>query len=99
MFIIGQLFQSLALLVSLIFNILYFLLVVRIILSWVSPDLYNEIVQVIYRITDPILIPFRRLPLQVGGIDFSPIVAFLVLSVLRNFIVNVLYGISYRLGG
>lgn len=98
MFILGQLFQSLALLVSLIFNILYFLLVVRIILSWVRLDPYNEIVQTIYRVTDPILLPFRRLPLQAGGMDFSPIVAFLVLSVLRNFIVNVLYGISYRLG-
>ena len=99
MFILGQLFQSLALLVSLVFNILYFLLVVRIILSWVRLDPYNEIVQIIYRITDPILLPFRRLPLQVSGMDFSPIVAFLVLSVLRNFIVNVLYQIAYRLGG
>ena len=99
MFVLSQLIQSLALLVSLVFNILYFLLVVRIILSWVSPDPYNEIVQIIYRITDPLLLPFRRLPLQAGGIDFSPIVAFLVLSVLRNFIVNILYEISYRLGG
>ena len=47
MFILGQLFQSLALLVSLVFNILYFLLVVRIILSWVRLDPYNEIVQII----------------------------------------------------
>jgi YggT family protein len=99
MFILGQLFQSLALLVSLVFNILYFLLVVRIILSWVNLDPSNEIVQIIYRVTDTILLPFRRLPLQFSGIDFSPIVAFLVLSVLRNFIVNVLYQISYRLGG
>ena len=98
MFIFSELLQSLALLVSLVFNILYFLLVVRIILSWVSPDPHNEIVQIIYRVTDPILLPFRRLPLQMGGIDFSPIVAFLLLSVLRNFIVNVLYQLSNRLG-
>ena len=98
MFILSELLQSLALLVSLIFNILYFLLVVRIILSWVNPDPYNEIVQIIYKITDPILLPFRRLPLQMGGIDFSPIIAFLLLSVLRNFIVNVLYQLSSRVG-
>ena len=98
MFIFAELFKSLALLVSLIFNILYFLLVVRIILSWVNPDPYNEIVQIIYRVTDPILMPFRRLPLQLGGIDFSPIVAFLVLSILKSFIVNILYQIAYRLG-
>ncbi len=98
MFVIGELFRSFALLVSLAFNILYFVLVVRIILSWVNADPHNEIVQIIYRVTDPILAPFRRLPLQMGGIDFSPIVAFLVLSVLRSFIVSILYQIAYRLG-
>ncbi len=98
MFIFGELFRSLALLVSLVFNIVYFILVIRIILSWVNPDPYNEIVRVIYRISDPILIPFRRLPLQAGAIDFSPIVAFLVLSVLRNFIVNILCQVAGRLG-
>ncbi len=98
MFIVSELIQSLALLVSLIFNILYFLLVIRIILSWVNPDPYNEIVQVIYKVSDPILAPFRRLPLQAGGVDLSPIVAFLVLSVLRNFIVNVLYRVSGSIG-
>ncbi len=98
MFILSELFRSLALLVSLVFNILYFLLVIRIIISWVGADPYNEIVRIIYTITEPILAPFRRLPLQVGGIDFSPILAFIVLSVLRNFIVNILYQIAYRLG-
>ena len=97
MFVLGELFRSLALLVSLIFNILYFILVIRIILSWVGADPYNEIVNVIYSISDPILAPFRRLPLQVGAIDFSPILAFIVLSVLRSFIVNVLYQLAYRL--
>lgn len=94
----GELVRSLALLISLIFNILYFLLVIRIILSWVNADTYNEIVQIIYRITDPILAPFRRLPLRIGGIDFSPIIAFLAISVLKNFLVNVLYQIAHRLG-
>lgn len=98
MFVLSQFLESLALLISLVFNILYFILVIRIILSWVNPDPYNEIVQVIYRISDPILLPFRRLPLQVGGIDFSPIVAFLVLAFLRNFIVNVLYQVAARVG-
>ncbi len=96
MFIVSELFSGLALLVSLIFNVVYFVLVVRIILSWVNPDPYNEIVQTVYKVSDPILLPFRRLPLQFGGVDFSPIVAFLALSVLRNFTVNVLYGLALR---
>ncbi len=98
MFVVAELLKSMALLISLVFNILYFVLVIRIILSWVNADPYNEIVQIIYRVTDPVLLPFRRLPLQMGAIDFSPILAFLVLSVVRNFIVNILYQIAYRLG-
>jgi YggT family protein len=98
MFVLSELFRSLALLVSLVFNIIYFLLVIRIIISWVGADPYNEIVRIIYAITEPILLPFRRLPLQVGAIDFSPILAFILLSVLRNFIVGVLYQMAYRMG-
>ena len=98
MFVFGEILRSLALLVSLLFNIVFFILVIRIILSWVGADPYNEIVRIIYMVTEPILAPFRRLPLQMGAIDFSPILAFIVLSVLRNFIVNILYQLAYRLG-
>lgn len=98
MFILGQLFSSLALLFSMLFNVLYFLLVVRIILSWFSVNPYNEIVQILYRITEPILAPFRRLPLQIGPIDLSPIIAFVVLAFLRNFIVGVLTQLAYKFG-
>ena len=98
MFVVSEVVRSLALLISLLFNVIYFVLIIRIILSWVGADPYNEIVRVIYMITEPILAPFRRLPLQIGAIDFSPILAFIVLSVLRNFIVNILYQIAYRLG-
>ncbi len=98
MFILGQLFSSLALLFSMIFNVLYFLLVVRIILSWFGVNPYNEIVQILYKITEPILAPFRRLPLQLGGMDFSPIIAFIVLVFLRNFVVGILTQLAYRFG-
>ena len=98
MFILAELLRSLILLINLMFNIVYFLLVIRIILSWVNADPYNEIVNVIYKVTEPILAPFRRIPLRMGAIDFSPILAFIVLSVLKNFTVNILYHIAYRLG-
>ncbi|MFH1411122.1 MAG: YggT family protein [Candidatus Omnitrophota bacterium] len=98
MFILGEMIKSFALLISLIFNIVYFLLVIRIILSWVGADPYSEMVSIVYRVTDPILAPLKRLPLQAGMMDFSPIVAFLLISVAKNFIVNVLYHLAARLG-
>lgn len=99
MFILGQLFDSLALLFSMVFNVLYFLLIIRIILSWFRVDPYNEIVQLLYKITEPILIPFRRLPLRFGAIDFSPMVAFIALAFLRNFVVGVLTQLAFKYGG
>ena len=90
MYILGQFLAGLAHLFDMVFSILYFLLVIRIILSWFGINPYNDIVQILFRITDPILAPFRRLPLQIGSIDFSPIIAFMALWFLRNFIVGVL---------
>ena len=90
MYILGQLLASLAHLFNMIFNVLYFLLVIRIILSWFGVNPYNDIVQILYKITDPILAPFRRLPLQIGMIDFSPMLAFMALWFLRSFVVGVL---------
>lgn len=96
MFILSQLFSSLALLFSMIFNVMYFLLVARIILSWFAVNPYNDIVQILYKITDPILAPFRKLPLRMGMIDFSPIVAFIVIAFLRNFVVGILTQLAYK---
>jgi len=98
MFILSELFKSLAYLFNMVFNILYFLLIARIILSWFMVNPYGDIVQIIYRITDPILAPFKKLPLQFGMIDFSPMVAFMVLWFLRNFVVGVLLQLAMRLG-
>ena len=98
MFVLAELLKSIGLLVSIIFNILYFILVIRIIISWVGADPYNEIVRIVYKITDPLLAPFRALPLRLGAIDFTPIVAFLVLSILKSFIVNIIYQIAYKIG-
>ncbi len=98
MFIFGHLFISLAGLINIILTVFYFVLVIRIILSWVNPDPYNEIVRVVYKITDVILNPIRRyLPIRVGMIDFSPIVAFLLVYFLKYFLVSVLLGIGQRL--
>ncbi|MBF0216513.1 MAG: YggT family protein [Candidatus Omnitrophica bacterium] len=98
MFIVAEIIRGLALLVSILFSVVYFILVIRIVISWVGADEYNEIVRIVYSVTDPILAPLRRLPLQVGMIDFSPIVAFLLLSVVKNVIVGILYQLAYRLG-
>jgi len=94
----GQLFLSLAWLFNMLFTIVYFILIARILLSWFGVNPYNELVQIVYRISDPILRPFRRLPLQVGMIDFSPIFAFILLSFLQRLVVGGLRGLAFKCG-
>ncbi len=94
MYILGRLIETTAWFVDKIFVVVYFALIIRIVISWVGADPYNQIVQVIYSVTEPILAPFRRLPLQLGAIDFSPIVAFFVLNLVSQIIVGLLYGLA-----
>lgn len=100
MFIIGQLFSSLALLFSMLFKVLYFLLVIRIILSWFQADSYSGPAHTIYQITDPILAPFRSLKfLQVGGLDLSPLVAFFILNLLDGVVVGLFQRLAVQFSG
>ena len=72
------------------FSLVYeVLLIIRILSSWIMPQPKGEMMRLLYSITDPYLNLFRRaLPfLAMGGIDFSPIVGFLVLQ----FVVKILY--------
>ena len=69
-----------------IFEILNIILITRIILSWIPHNKYHPIINFIYKISDPILRPFRNMINPIQGIDFSPIVVFIILSLLRNLI-------------
>ena len=63
-------------------------IIARAVLSWVNPDPYNSIVRFIYNVTEPVLGRIRRsLPVHFGGIDFSPIIVFLVIIFLQNFLI------------
>ena len=81
-----------------LFKLMYFLLVIRILLSWFPVDPYNEIVRALYAVTDPVLEPLKRLPLQVGMIDLSPMIAFVLLTFLDTFVVGVLRKLAIQFG-
>lgn len=79
-------------LVDIGFTLYRWLIFARIILSWIpNVDYYHPLVKLLYDVTEPILEPFRRLVPSVGGIDFSPILVFLVLEFVRNAVVRLLF--------
>lgn len=85
-------------LVQLIFYIINLLILARILMSWlpmmgIRIDYYNPAVRFLIDSTDIFLEPFRRLLPPVGGMDFSPIIAILVLYAVEGLVVGLLGGI------
>ncbi len=63
------------------------ILFVRIFMSWVRPDPNNPFVRFIHNMTEPVLEPIRRnLPIGGFGFDFSPIIVFVLLELIRSFL-------------
>ncbi|MFH1897562.1 MAG: YggT family protein [Candidatus Desantisbacteria bacterium] len=98
MFVLGELIGSLSMLIGMIFKMIYFVLIIRMLLSWVNPDPYNQLVRIIYRVTEPILAPFRRIIPPMGMVDISPMVVFFLLAFIENFVMRILFQIEARLG-
>ena len=72
-----------------VFNLLQLLIMIRVVLSWVDHDPYNQFIKFLYTITDIILEPIRELiPLQASGIDFTPMVAFVLLGFIKNILLS-----------
>ena len=81
-----------------VLNIFMYIVIARAILSWVSPDPYNPIVRFIHQVTEPVLYQIRRrIPVSFGGIDFSPILVFLAIIFLQQFVVNSLLKMAQTL--
>src|SRR5512142_1994620 len=98
MFVAKNLLLAFAKILDIALSAYMWIIVIRAVLSWVSPDPYNPIVQALYRMTDPVLSWMRRkFPLMAGSIDFSPLVAILVILFLQQFLVKTLYELAIRL--
>ncbi|MFC2023343.1 YggT family protein [Chloroflexota bacterium] len=80
--------------VSVFFQVYKFLILIRVLLTWVNISPYHPVIQLLHRITDPILHPIRRLVPAVGGtLDLSPVVALILLEVVQRVLISVLSGL------
>lgn len=69
--------------VGLLVNIYFFALLAMIILSWVAAGSNNPAIYLLYQITEPVMVPFRKLLPSMGGMDFSPILVFILINVIQ----------------
>jgi YggT family protein len=68
--------------IRLLVMVVWFLLIARVVLSWTNPTGGGGLVAFIYQATEPILAPIRRVLPPTGGLDWSPLIALLVLGAL-----------------
>jgi len=100
MFVIANFLAAVASILDLVLWMYMFIVIARALVSWVNPDPYNPIVRFLYNATEPLMYRVRRrLPLQMAGIDLSPIVVLLVIVFLRAFLVASLNDLALRLLG
>lgn len=67
-------------------NLFFFVILIRVILSWVAPDSYNPVTALLHTLSEPVLRPFRRWVPTVGGLDISPIFAIVLLQAVVIFL-------------
>lgn len=92
--LLGALFWAIPALISLVFSLFLFAVLIRVLLSWVNPDPYNPGVALLNRITDPLLGPAQRLLPPIAGVDLSPMLVMLALVVLEMLVVPPLQWIT-----
>ncbi len=99
MFVFSNFLMALANVLNLLLTVLYWLVLIRALISWVNPDPYNPIVQFLYKTTEPLLYLIRKiLPFSLKfGLDISPLIAFLIIFFLRQFLVASLFEWAMRI--
>lgn len=96
MFVVNNFFNALAYILNFILSAYIWILIGRVIVSWVNADPYNPVVRFLHEATDPVLFRVRKsMPfLSMGGIDFSPMVLILAIIFLQKFLVPTLHHIA-----
>jgi YggT family protein len=98
MFVMGNFIYSLAMVLDYLLSIYTYVIIARALVSWVNPDPYNPIVQFLYKATEPVLAPFRRLMGTYShGIDLSPLIVILIIYFLQSFLIKTLYQFARQL--
>ena len=81
---------GLAAFVAMFVQIYSLIVLARVLMSWVNIDPYSPLARAIIDITEPVLQPIRNILPPAGGLDFSPIIAIVLLQMLGQFLISLL---------
>ena len=96
--VLSTFIQAVAQIMSMAINIYIWIVIIAALISWVRPDPYNPIVQILYKLTEPVCAKIRRfIPTIISGIDITPIIVILALQFINLFFVKLLYSFANTL--
>jgi len=99
MFVVGNFIGALAQVLDIVLTALLLVILINALLSWVRPDPNNPVVELLQRVSDFVCDPIRRLfPTSVGGIDFAPFIAMLLIIFLQRFAIGSMRDLALRMG-
>lgn len=93
----GVIVLAAAELLRLLVYIYIFSIFIMAILSWINPDPANPVVPLLWRLTSPVLRPFRQLIPSLGGLDLTPMLAIIALLFLTRLLLDPFTDFAYRL--
>lgn len=77
--------------ISQLFQLIWLIFILRILLSWFpNVDWWKQPFKFIRDFTEPVFEPFRRIIPSIGGLDLSPIVVFLLLGMIKDVVLNLI---------
>lgn len=93
----GLIVLSFAEILNQIINIFFYAIIALAILSWLNPLAHSPLIDILVRVTEPIMRPVRRVIPAIGGLDISPIPVLIALKLLAMLIVQPLIQIGIAL--
>jgi len=99
MIVLSTLLQSIATILDMVITLYLWIVIIAALITWVRPDPYNPIVQILYRLTEPAYAFIRRfIPTNFSGFDIAPLILILALQFFQLFFVGLLRQFAYQLG-
>ena len=93
----GLIILTIAYLLRMILYIYLFIIFVQVIISWINPNTYNPITTIMHQISEPILKPARQIIPSAGGLDFSPLIALVIINLLMILVISPLMDLGQKL--
>lgn len=93
--ILSTLIEAFAQILHMVINLYLWIVIIAALISWVRPDPYNPIVQILSRLTEPLYYQMRRrFPTSFSGVDLAPLIVIIALQFLDLFLVKLLFSLA-----